>query len=126
MEVEMLAQLIRYLYDFSKDFAKFRGRNRELADQALSALSLALSETRNYYRDIELGEEPNRSKEKELVRLWSEAAIPARHIDQELSFICSHKADFWVSPSKWKREEIIKAGIDLENVIARYRKMLTK
>lgn len=126
MEIAMLAQLINYLYSSCDAFSKFRDRDREYADQALSAISLALQETRNYYRDIELGEKPNRLKEKELVRLWSEAAIPVRHIDQELSFICAHKADFWVSPSKWEKEEIVKAGIDLENVIALYRKMLTK
>lgn len=59
--------------------------------------------------------------EAQLAKYWSAAAIPLRHIDEELAMACEHKAEYWVNPEQWSDEEIIRLGIKLEDVTQAYR-----
>lgn len=99
---------------------------REVADNALRSISNALTETRLYYRDIEEGIPKNKDRERQLVLLWSAAAIPVRHIDPELASICQDKSDYWLNPENWDDQRIIETGISLENVNNRFKKLLKK
>jgi len=104
--------------------AQLQKDKRELADNALNAVSQALNETFLYYRDFESSQALDPQREAQLVRLWSAAAIPLRHIDSELASICEHKAEYWVNPSSWDNQKIEQLGIGLESVRDRYRVML--
>ncbi len=95
---------------------------RELSDNALRALSVALTETCLYY---ESGEN-DREREEMLAKYWSAAAIPIRHIDSELASMCEHKARYWISPKNWHGNEKIEAGIQLDRLQKLYMEMLEK
>ena len=49
---------------------------------------------------MEKGSERNPDREALLVKYWSAAAIPIRHLDQELSTICDMKSEYWTNPNK--------------------------
>ncbi len=115
--VERFLELLGLIAQLQKD-------RREVADRALSATSQALNETFLYYRDIETDQAIDAKREAELVRLWSAAAIPLRHIDSELASICEHKAAYWLKPDSWNNEQVVLLGIGLESVRDRYRAML--
>lgn len=114
--VEKLITLMGPISTLSKD-------KRELKDNALRAISIALQETKIYYKSLERGGERNIDAEAQLVRYWRAAAIPLRHIDEELAMICEHKAEFWISPETWSNEEIKSFGIKLQDVTQAYRQL---
>jgi hypothetical protein len=94
---------------------------REVKDQALRAISIALVETKLYYRDRADGKPQNMDVEAQLSKYWAAAAIPLRHIDQELAVTCEHKADFWTQPNNWPDEDVKRLGIKLDDVTRAYR-----
>lgn len=96
---------------------------RILRDTALESISIALRETQIYYRDLGRGDSRNMDREAQLVKLWSVAAIPLRHIDQDLALICDQKAEYWLTPEQWTEQEIISCGIRLEDVTRAYRQL---
>ena len=96
---------------------------RELKDNAFRAISIALQETKIYYKSQERGAERNLETEAQLVRYWGAAAIPLRHIDEELSMVCENKAEFWLNPEAWSNEDIKSFGIKLEDVTKAYRQL---
>ena len=120
----MIQWVVERLIGLLSPIAQLQKDKRELADKALTAISRALNETFLYYRDIEAGQTINAQREAQLVRLWSAAAIPLRHIDPELANICEHKAEYWINPRSWRHQQVEQLGIGLESVRDRYREML--
>jgi len=112
--IEKLIGLLGPISTLSRD-------KRELKDNALRSVSTALRETQLYYRDLGKGRERNMDIEAQLAKYWSAAAIPLRHIDEELAMVCDRKAEYWVNPEQWSDEEIIRLGIKLEDVSRAYR-----
>ncbi|ABF10222.1 hypothetical protein [Cupriavidus metallidurans] len=112
--VERLISLLGPIATLSKD-------RRELKDRALQAISLALLETKLYYRDRTRGIERSLDREAQLAKIWAEAAIPLRHIDAELAMICERKSDFWTGPDNWSSVRVKQLGIQLEDVTRAYR-----
>ena len=114
--VERLIGLLGPIATLSKD-------KRELKDSALKAVSIALTETKLYYRDREGGKPRNPETEAQLAKYWAAAAIPLRHIDEELAMTCEYKADFWTGPEQWTGEEVARLGMKLEDVTKAYRSL---
>lgn len=112
--VEKLIGLLGPISTLSKD-------KRELKDNALRAISTALLETKLYYRDRQAGKPRNLDTEAQLAKYWAAAAIPLRHIDQELASTCEYKSDFWTGPENWTDAEATRVGIKLEDVARAYR-----
>ena len=112
--VERLISLLGPIATLSKD-------KRELKDGALRAISIALTETKLYYRDRENGNPRNPEIEAQLAKYWAAAAIPLRHIDEELAMTYEYKADFWTGPDRWTGDDISRLGIKLEDVTMAYR-----
>lgn len=119
----MLEFLVEKLIALMGPISTLSKEKRELKDNALRAISIALQETKIYYKFLERGAERNTDTESQLVRYWGAAAIPLRHIDEELAMICEHKAEFWISPETWSNEEIKSFGITLEDVTKAYRQL---
>ncbi|WP_350295954.1 hypothetical protein [Limnohabitans sp. Rim8] len=117
--VEKLIALLGPIATLSKD-------KRELKDNALRAISTALIETKLYYRNRQSGTPRNRDTEAQLAKYWAAAAIPLRHINEDLAMACEYKADFWTGPDNWSGEDIERLGIKLEDVTAAYRNMLPR
>jgi hypothetical protein len=115
--IEKLSSLVDPLMSFAKD-------RRELKDNALRAISVALNETCLYQQRIAAGDPYKRELEEQLSRYWAAAAIPIRHVDRELADLCEHKADYWVSPREWDRDKFREIGIALDQMRARYRALL--
>jgi len=112
--VDKLIGLLGPIATLSKD-------KRDLKDNALRAISTALTETKLYYRDRQSGKPRNLEVEAQLAKYWAAAAIPLRHIDEELAMTCEYKADFWTGPDNWTTEEVERMGIKLEDVSKAYR-----
>jgi hypothetical protein len=115
--VERLISVLPMIGDLKKD-------KRELADNALSSISTALTETCiNVNRWKNIGKR-NEDTEAQLARYWSAAAIPLRHIDQELSEICEYKSEYWVDLRNWDPSKTNGIAIDIESVREKYRARL--
>lgn len=97
---------------------------RELKDNALRAISHALNETYLYYRNLERRKERDLEVEAQLSKYWAAAAIPLRHIDEELASACEYKSEYWISPEGWSNAEIKRFGIGLDHVRKQYRQLL--
>lgn len=115
--VERLVSLLGPIATMTKD-------KRDLQDNALRAISFALQETKIYYRDLEVGKERSQETENQLVKYWSAAAIPLRHIDRELAINCEDKAEYWINPERFSNEDIKEMGIRLTDLSAAYRKLV--
>lgn len=115
--VKQLTALIGPIQNLSKD-------KREIKDNALRSVSHALNETYLYYNGLSKGKPRNEDTEKQLSNYWAAAAIPLRHIDENLAMTCEFKAEYWVNPENWDEEQIIEHGIALDRLRKSYRKML--
>src|SRR5689334_1584671 len=83
------------------------GRDRrEVHDNALRSISHALSETYLYYQGLERGAVRNLETEAQLSQYWAAAAIPLRHLDQELAAVCEYKGEYWLNPEDWSPERV--------------------
>lgn len=119
----MLEYVIDKLIGLLDPIATFSKEKRELKDSALRGISIALNETKLYYRDRGRGKKRDMDKEAQLANYWAAAAIPLRHIDEELAMICQYKAEFWTDPDHWSSDEVERIGIKLGDVSAAYRKL---
>ena len=115
--IERLISLIPIISKFSKD-------KREIADNALIAISNALSETLLYLAHIRTGGGKDRIREEQLARYWSAAAVPVRHLDSELADLCLYKSDSWTNPDRWDSSRVAQYGIDIESVRKKYTELL--
>jgi len=120
----MITQILDGLSKILGPIATLSKERQELKDSALRAISTALNETYLYYRDMEHGSQRNLEREAQLVKYWSAAAIPMRHFDEDLSYICDQKSEYWVNPNNYSSDDIENLGIGLNNVRQAYRQML--
>ena len=120
----MIERVVEQLISLLGPIAKLSKEKRELRDNALRSISNALNETYLYYRDIKRGKGRDPEVEAQLSRYWSAAAIPIRHIDNELANICEYKSEYWINPDNWNDGKIESLGIGLESVRKRYRSLL--
>ena len=119
----MLEFLVDRLIALMGPISTLSKEKRELKDNAFRAISIALQETKLYYKSLERGGDKNMETEAQLVRYWGAASIPLRHIDEELAMVCEHKAEFWISPESWSDEDIKTFGIKLDDVTKAYRQL---
>lgn len=122
----MLEQVIDKAQELLPIIGAMKKEQRELGDNALRAVSHALNETNIYYKSIESGKSRNEETEAQLVRYWSAAAIPMRHIDQEFAEICEYKSQYWLNPEKWTPEKVREFRIGLRDVGEVYMRKLRK
>ena len=122
--LHMIQWVVEKLIALIGPISALRKENRELADNALRAISHALNETYLYYRDIERGKERNPEVEAQLSRYWSAAAIPIRHIDRGLAQTCERKSEYWLNPDTWDEAKVTETGIGLDDVRKKYRALL--
>ena len=120
----MIDTIISGLFNLVGTLKEMGKDRRELRDNALRAISHALNETYLYYRDIDSGKARNLDTEAQLSRYWSAAAIPLRHIDNNLASICDYKSEYWINPESWDNKKIKQFKIGLEEVREQYRHLL--
>jgi len=117
----MIEWVVDKVFEIIPALSELRSTQRELADEAITRISDALTETSIYVTHIGDGGEPDTARQEELARLWARAAIPIRHIDQELSDICENKSRYWINPGDWPPDLVKEKGIGIYQVRDRYR-----
>jgi hypothetical protein len=92
---------------------------------ALKSVYVAAFETKAYLAAIEeRGEAQNHETETKLSRLWADAAVDLRHIDQDLADRCLLKGDYWSNPNIWTQEQVDESRINVDKVYADARELL--
>lgn len=119
-----LFEIVKSLFGLVPNLMALPKERRELRDSALRAILVALDETYLYYRDRERGKKRDPDREAQLVKYWSAAAIPMRHVDRNLSLRCDRKAEYWLNPDHYDDDVIEELGIGLESVRNAYRTLL--
>jgi hypothetical protein len=103
-----------------------RLRRDEKIDLALYALYAAINETISYTTNLKLGRRRDRKKEFAIAKLWHDASVPLRHIDQELARRCFIKGGYWLNPDTWTERMIKRKGIKLDQLLKSTRSVLLK
>src|SRR5690348_14778143 len=93
-------------------------------DAALTAIYAAANETRMYIADATETTRRSTARERKLVRLWTKAAVPVRHLDRQLADRCLLKADLWIDPSQWSPAQIREFRIGIDEVYEHARQLL--
>ncbi|KAA0013288.1 hypothetical protein F0A17_08645 [Billgrantia pellis] len=119
-----MSEIIGGLFGVVPNLLALPKERRELRDNALREILVALDETYLYYRDIERGKGRSDDREALLVRYWSAAAIPMRHIDRDLAQRCDQKAEYCLNPDTYDADAVKELGIGLESVRNAYRTLL--
>lgn len=114
--IERLTALLGPIANLSKE-------KRDLKDNALRSVLIALMETKEYYQKISRGSARNVDTEAQLAKYWAAAAIPLRHIDKDLAMTCELKAEYWINPDNWDDVKNQNLDISLESVTSEYRKL---
>lgn len=102
-----------------------KSRNEQI-DQALFALYAALGETREYVTARKNGKRRDKKKEMSIARLWNNASIPLRYIDQDLASRCFLKGSYWLDPDIWDDKKVNRHRIELDTVFEEARQLLLK
>lgn len=92
--------------------------------EALDRLNDALSSTRSYVANLNLGQPESREKEEILSSKWYSASTGCSYFDSEFAERCMMKGAYWSEPSIWKPEDIRSCGIGLEEVSEEIRQFL--
>lgn len=119
-----LFEIIKSLFGLVPSLLSLSKDSRELRETALRAILVALDETYLYYRDLGRGRKRDFDREAQLVRYWSAAAIPVRHVDPDLAQRCDQKAEYWLNPDNYTPDHVKELDIGLESVRNAYRTLL--
>lgn len=107
-------------------YSKERHRREDQKELALNAIFAAASETRIYLAGLERTGRRSRKKEEELSRLWSKAALAARRFDADFTDRCLLKSQYWVSPEKWRADDVTEKRIGIDAVYEKARQLLLR
>lgn len=121
-------------------FQSLRQRKRELNDReqmALERLGKAVTETRLYLKRLDRAaiskakkgqaeRRRARGTEEELSRLWTDASIALRRVNQNLAERCYLKGGYWADPENWSAADIKSTNIAFEEMDDELHKFLTK
>jgi hypothetical protein len=91
-------------------------READRRDRAVEALLRALNLTTAYLADSDDGRERRRSREHELVELWTKAAAEMRRRDPGLARRLEMKALYWANPTHWTDQDIDLARIRIRDI----------
>ncbi len=81
--------------------------------EAIEAIYEAANETTVFFQEcMRKVEKPN----KDLSKIWMDAAKKVRDIDEQLYFRLLGKAEYWSDPTIWTDEKITKANISLDSI----------
>lgn len=105
--------------------------------RALKALYAALMETSMYFRRLDSPHlaktkreqkefQRDIAKEEALARLWTEASVELRDVDQDLAERCFFKAQYWTNRDAWTSEDVHNANIALQKVTRDAQDLLRK
>tara|TARA_A100000171_G_C2135457_1_gene149836 strand:+ start:244 stop:615 length:372 start_codon:yes stop_codon:yes gene_type:complete len=90
--------------------------------EAVEAVYEAANETTSFLQEcMRKVEQPN----KDLSKIWMDAAKKVRDLDSELYFRLLGKAEYWADPTAWTHEKIVRANIALDSIKEDSRQILS-
>lgn len=119
-----LLSVIDALWSVGEKIIGYYTQRGENGRSALRALSNALDETYLYYARTGRNGGRDRMAEELLAKHWSAAAVAVRDVDRNLALVLERKAQYWIDPDSWTEAEVKAAGIKLQTVRNRYRRLL--
>ena len=123
MEVSLVITLLKEFRDWVLGVDKARLEHNKEQKSALRALYIALSETKGYFADGDTIDR-DRNREKQISKLWFEAASELRSIDLSLAERYFLKGDYWADPTKWNQAEEDEINISIEEMTRLSRRLL--
>lgn len=111
-----LSSLLGPLQNLLGTFQAERHYKDEKKDAALSAINVALIETKKYIEESNGQRHFDRAREFQLSKLWADAATKARYASSELSIRMQNKALYWSDNFDWPDEVVLDKGIDLDSI----------
>ena len=115
--------MLEFLLEGLKSLERFLARRRDsrskrVEDQRKSVASIldAVRETEAYLHDLRVHNQIDRGRERELSRLWAQAATDVQAVDARLSRIARMKAMGWANPDLWELPQFSKVFRQLEIV----------
>jgi hypothetical protein len=127
VEVPFLLKAVDSIYSWFGLLRKEQKERQEQERRAIKALYVVLNETLTYFRRIEHPEfatpenraefERNIKTEDALSRLWMEAAVELRGVNQDLSERCFMKGVYWSDRDRWDEEKVKATNIKLEALL---------
>ncbi len=108
-----ISQLTKSILDALKTLGAHRAKQRELVDEALTAIRKAVTRTDAYIKARHANKPADPEREAELSELWHLAAIPLQHFDEDLARRCNLKGTYWSNPDEWPSDLVNEARIGL-------------
>jgi hypothetical protein len=124
LDIQSLKLLFSSLAQGISVITNYRNKQDEKYELALYAIYTATTETKNYITTWGRRRKHDTSKEIKLSKLWNEAGIKLKNIDNDLAQKCIVKADYWANPDEWTQGDIKESKIALNIIIKESRKLL--
>lgn len=115
MEITSVLSIFKEFRDWLLGIDKATLEHSKEQKAALKALYTALAETKAYFADRKTTP-ANRERERQISKLWFEAASQLKSIDKNLAERCFLKGDFWTDPDNWKQDEANKINISIDEM----------
>lgn len=93
-----------------------KNRQDDLFSAARSSVGKAIHETEKYFLVLANGGERIKANEDNISDLWQAAAEPVRRVDAQFADWCECKAEYWLSPDRYTRQEVKELNITLEGL----------
>ena len=124
LEIQSLKILFSALAQGISVITNYKNKQDAKYELALYAIYTATTETKNYIASWGRRKKHDTKKEIKLSKLWNEAAIKLKDIDNDLAQRCIIKADYWANPDEWTQGDIKESKIALDKIIKEARKLL--
>lgn len=124
IDVGNLIQLFHNVIGWLKSARDAQVQDEAHYRRALLSVYLAANETKAYLATMKRRKSPDRERERNLSRLWSEAAVELRKLEPDLARRCLLTGDYWADPTEWSEQALQEARITLKEVYERARELL--
>jgi len=137
LDIPILLNLADSLRNWLGFLSKEKTDQNERERKALKALYAALMETSMYFRRLDSPHlartkreqkefQRDIAREEALARLWTEASVELRDVDEDLATRCFFKAQYWTNRDAWTAEDVHNANIALQRVTRDAQALLRK
>lgn len=107
-----------------KALADLRLKRGERYRAALLSVYIAANESKSYIAGLKLRKSPDQTREAQIARLWSEAALNMRPIDRDLADKCLLFSGSIAEATTWSNTEIDQARASITSIFEQARKLL--
>ena len=100
-----------------------RRKKRELTDDALRAVQLALNRPKSTTRVSTADRRETKRRSFSCRAIGRRLRFPIRHVDAEFADACEHKSRYWLNPDSWDKKKVARYKIRLTSVAKKVREI---